>query len=86
MPDYYSDSNNQKCVKNCTLGAYADAFTRNCVKALDCSGDTVADPLTFRCIAQCSKVPMYYLMPSTNKCEAFCVDGLFAFNDTNVCV
>lgn len=46
----------------------------------------MADPLTYRCIAQCSKVPMYYLMPSTNLCEPSCENELFAFNDTNMCV
>ncbi len=77
---------NQKCVKNCTGGAYADNDTRSCLAALDCSDDTVADPLTHRCVNQCSKVPMYFVMPSTNVCEPSCVDGLFAFNDTNKCL
>lgn len=80
MPDYYSDAQNQKCVKNCTPGTYADNNTRSCVVAGNCSGITVADPLTYRCVSQCSKVPMYFLKPSTNICGPTCSDSLFAYN------
>lgn len=86
MPDYYSDALNQKCVKNCTPGTFADWDSRHCVDALNCTGNKVADPLTYRCIDQCSKIPMYFAMPSTNVCGPVCIDGLFAHNDTNKCI
>lgn len=46
----------------------------------------MADPLTYRCVDQCSKVPMYFVMRSTNLCGSVCFDQLFALNDTNECV
>ena len=86
FPDYYSDPSSQECVKNCTNGKFANNFTRSCVTALKCTNDTIGDILTYRCVKQCSKVPMYYWMRSTNLCGPNCLDGLFAFNDTNECI
>jgi len=79
-PDYYADNNTVSCVLRCTSGTYADVSRRICLPALNCSGTTIADPVSGRCVLQCTKDPMYYLTTETNTCGPTCSSGFFAYN------
>lgn len=79
-PNYFADDNYLACVLVCYPGYYADTTTRKCLPAINCSDTTIADPISKRCVFQCTKQPMYYLTIETNLCGPTCSNGQFAYN------
>jgi hypothetical protein len=79
-PDTYADNSTVSCVLRCSNGSYADSARRVCLPPLNCSDTLIADPISGRCVLQCTKDPMYYLTVETNLCGATCNNGSFAYN------
>lgn len=46
----FADPLTNLCVPICPANSYADNFTRSCVAAIDCSNQTLGDPVTQKCV------------------------------------